>query len=217
MGKYALYGRDRIKVGTCEDMYYLRASQAWLVRRDCGSLDPRDESIPLRFRFPFPDEDDVRPGDFEDYKRKLGIPDDVSRELGLVAPEHSLVQFHHPHGYFINAPCPESPEGRALREPGGAVRLWANGVGARFGIEQQKRVPGGELRVVLCCMACESAFSLDRDEGLALASALRKLGHVWKQIADRIGAGYDGTTVDGWERRSEAPVLALVKKARARR
>jgi hypothetical protein len=55
MGEYATYNGENIKLGTCESMYYLRADQRHLIsgyRFDGGD----------RFRFPFPDEDDIEPG-----------------------------------------------------------------------------------------------------------------------------------------------------------
>ena len=62
MGEYAKYHGERIKIGTCEDMYYLRANQRfWLTESDVDFSDPKQLSS-VRFRFPFPNEDDVPPG-----------------------------------------------------------------------------------------------------------------------------------------------------------
>ncbi len=36
MGEYAIYRGERIKIGTCEDMYYLRPDQVHLVKRVSG-------------------------------------------------------------------------------------------------------------------------------------------------------------------------------------
>jgi hypothetical protein len=58
MGEYARYNGSDIKIGTCEDMYYLRADQAHLVTAPVdGMLDPIKYAAQIRFRFPFPEED----------------------------------------------------------------------------------------------------------------------------------------------------------------
>lgn len=55
MGEYAMYGGHQIKIGTCEDMYYLRADQAQRVRPERGSVDPFRQAPEIRFRFPWPE------------------------------------------------------------------------------------------------------------------------------------------------------------------
>lgn len=54
MGEYATFRGQSVKIGTCEDMYYLRADQAHLVKPTRGSCDPRaaDVQRAIRFRFP---------------------------------------------------------------------------------------------------------------------------------------------------------------------
>lgn len=106
MGEYATRKRDgeRVKIGTCESMYYLRFEQADQVDPEPGNVDPVKDAPGLRFRFPFPDEDGTRPGEFDRYNR--GIPID-----GLEAgPEvrHEGAHFTAP-GYQMTLPCPEGP------------------------------------------------------------------------------------------------------------
>lgn len=75
MGEFAEYQGDRIKIGTCEDMYYLRADQRHLISGyQFAEID--------RFRFPFPDEDDVEPGCFGDHDRGIEIPNGFTLEPG---------------------------------------------------------------------------------------------------------------------------------------
>ena len=58
MGEYARHPiHGPIKIGTCEDMYYLRHSQCHEIVPEAGSLNPAQHDGELRFRFPFPDED----------------------------------------------------------------------------------------------------------------------------------------------------------------
>ena len=65
MGEYAVRISDgaEIKIGTCEEMLYLRFSQRHLVRQKQNSLDVNDDKIAglLFFRLPFSDEDNVLP------------------------------------------------------------------------------------------------------------------------------------------------------------
>lgn len=70
MGEYALYEGERIKIGSCEEMFWLRAEQADLVTPVAGSVDPVKHRGKLLFRFPFPDEDGTAPGSFEDTFRR---------------------------------------------------------------------------------------------------------------------------------------------------
>lgn len=106
MGEYAKWNGQEIKIGTCENMYYLRADQAHRVQRLEGNVDPVRDAAALRFRFPWPDEDGKDPGDDhgKGYERAvtlrgLSVPDGV---------EHSIVQFVASAGYNVCLPCPES-------------------------------------------------------------------------------------------------------------
>lgn len=54
MGEFAKFNGTEIKIGTCENMYYLRADQAPLVLPVPNSLDPVAQAASIRFRFPFP-------------------------------------------------------------------------------------------------------------------------------------------------------------------
>ena len=104
MGEFAVYQGERVKIGTCEDMYYLRAADRFNVRGWDGDWGR------VRFRFPWPDEDHIAPGgDFKDHMRSLALP-------GLTAPpelvdEHHWVQFCASVGFNVSLPCPESGTG----------------------------------------------------------------------------------------------------------
>ena len=60
MGEYAIRKSDRqsIKIGTCEDMYYLRYEDQDKVTPESGS------DFGFRWRIPFPSEDKILPGDY---------------------------------------------------------------------------------------------------------------------------------------------------------
>lgn len=71
MGEYATRKSDgqEIKIGTCESMYYLRYEDRAKVRHLSGNVNPVKDAGELRFRLPFPDEDGIQPGEYEDYNR----------------------------------------------------------------------------------------------------------------------------------------------------
>jgi hypothetical protein len=178
MGEYAkVKGTgERIKIGTCESMYYLRADQAgqvWPVR---GSVDPVGDRFEIRFRFPFPDEDGRSPGNFakgngEDFDRDY-------RVSGVTVPagvDHRSVQFTARNGYLLSIPCPESIHGEAFTMfPLDAeqmptelltVKIGKNGYGGAVGITSQKWVAadeyGPERLVTVCkCRGCGALYRL---------------------------------------------------------
>jgi hypothetical protein len=83
MGEYA---RNRMtgesfKIGTCESMTDLRRDQLHLIEPEENSLDPREYADRLRFRFPFPDEDDVRPGQFDNWDRGYRVEGYTGHEV----------------------------------------------------------------------------------------------------------------------------------------
>ena len=58
MGEYAKHKGEEIKIGTCENMYYLRFDQRHKVKALPGNVDPNGaDAYALRFRFPWPNED----------------------------------------------------------------------------------------------------------------------------------------------------------------
>jgi hypothetical protein len=201
MGEYATYRDERIKIGTCEDMYYLRADQVDKL----GSSDIGNHWDAVRFRFPFPDEDSIEPGSFADHDHDRSVP-----AWGLEPPaelDHSTMQFasSYPHkGILLSLPCPFSAEGKAS-----SVRYMFNGFAGAVRIVQQ-RIWEGRLVLVLECGACGDRYrcptfadaepivvacrsQADRLQRQAeLARPPRQDGQVawWHAIADRITAGY---------------------------
>lgn len=68
MGEYAFRNSDgqHIKIGTCENMYYIRYEDRFKVRPDEYSLDCSKETG-LIWRLPFPEEDHLKPGEYEPF------------------------------------------------------------------------------------------------------------------------------------------------------
>jgi len=147
MGEYAKYQGKEIKIGTCEDMYYLRYDQRHDVVPMRGSLTPSAPNIlkVIRFRFPWPDEDGTAPGAFDDYNRGVIIPR-AAPPHGL---EHYTIQWSHPAGYVMFTPCPEGTVIAGVHRNGhiGSVRL----------VQQAMR--GGWLAPVFACATCGAKWS----------------------------------------------------------
>lgn len=199
MGEYANYNGEQIKIGTCENMYYLRADQARKVGPLKGNVDPIRDRESIRFRFPWPDEDKVEPGAFDPYNRGLA--------LSLPAPtdvEHYSVQFTASAGYNCSIPCPEScatSGGYATLVPavtlvdGKPLTVHRNGFGGAVKVVQQRYV--GEILTLVCeCGGCGGMWSYPKLEDAApvveavLAEGYRRGSDFFFKVADRIVAGY---------------------------
>jgi hypothetical protein len=184
MGENALYNGQQVKIGTCENMYYLRADQAHLVKPLRGNVNPVKDAAEIRFRFPFPGEDDVEPGGFDNAFATFPV-------AGLKVPEgvsHSTVQFKAENGYLLSLPCPEGPDA-----PEGVHR---NGYTGAVKIVQQ-RVLDGMLVLVCKCGGCGALYRAPTlEDAQPVIDSLRaqadgNYGHpTYRVIADRIEAGY---------------------------
>ena len=214
MGEYAKYGKDEVKIGTCEDMYYLRYDQRFRVRALPGNVNPIYDADKIRFRFPFPDEDSIAPGGFDDYER--GVP-----LHGIPTPkdvEHSHVQFTASAGYNLCLPCPEAfgtTGGMSTQMPrvlidGKPLTIARNGFNGGVKLVQQ-RWTGEVLALVLKCGSCGAKWRLPTlEEARPVIEALRKqaddeeqrdhyarkegrkstAGDWWRKVADRAEEGY---------------------------
>lgn len=177
MGEYAkrISDGEIVKIGTLEDMYYLRASQRHEVVPAPGEADVRSNVVArgLRFRFPWPDEDGKLPGDVGDEQHDRACPVNVPMPAGL---EHYSVQFTAHVGYVMSLPCPEGAgkPGRngALDVAGFTVHR--NGFGGAVQLTQQKLLADGRLVPVCRCGGCGALWRVeDPADIMALAVALR--------------------------------------------
>lgn len=166
MGEYAKRKSDgvEIKIGTCEDMYYIRYEDRNKVIKLPNSLDAATE-MDLRWRLPFPDEDNIAPGEYSDYKRGLRLfklySDPQGRECvqdftyGLDNP--GSIQLHHADsGLLLNVPC---YHGMKLPEVGPGMTAFWNGKGHAFELSSIKNTAEGVLPIV-CCRHCGEAWRL---------------------------------------------------------
>jgi hypothetical protein len=159
MGEYAIRKSDgaHIKIGTCEDMYYLRYEDRDKVRPLPNNVDPVKYASELRFRLPFPDEDHVKPGDYEDFNRGVRLCCKTST------------------GY--NVPC---YHGQKLPDLGNARAFW-NGKGHSFELTQVRPVDvNGVVKLIpiVHCRHCGKAWRYTWDEVLPYV--------LDKQLLDRL-------------------------------
>lgn len=201
MGEYAKYRGQSVKIGTCEDMLYLRANQAHLVTPIPGNTDPVKEAGSIRFRFPFPQEDGLKPGEFDDPFFTLGVsgvevPDDI---------DHDRLQFtrNYPKGggLTLSTPCPNSKEGKAS-----GLQFTHNGYSGDVQIAQHRLIDG-KLVLVCACGGCGAKYRLPTlDDAQPVVDALLKMadesdvserfgggtsrGDYYRVVAERIVAGY---------------------------
>jgi hypothetical protein len=189
MGENARYNGQLVKIGTCEDMYYLRADQTWQVSPVSGSLDPRDPEVQkeIRFRFPWPDEDGTAPGAFKDYDKAVAVHG-VELPEGL---EHHTVQFSAHAGYLLSLPCPEGPSAHGLQ-------IHRNGFAGPVRIVQQA-YRAGVLAVICQCGGCGARYNVPTlaEAQPIIEACEREAGYRaegpggwWRMIAKRIAEGY---------------------------
>ncbi|GGK13104.1 hypothetical protein GCM10010124_02050 [Pilimelia terevasa] len=165
MGEYGTYKGQEIKIGTCEDMLYLRPDQINLVT-GAAVLNHLKE---LRFRFPFPEEDSIEPGGFDDFDRGLSV-------WGYEVPaevRHYKVQFAsngRGKGILVMLPCPYSQEAKDS-----GLKYMYNGFGGPARVVQQ-RIWAGVWVTVLDCGGCGARFRLpDLDSAQPLILALLEM------------------------------------------
>lgn len=169
MGEYARFRGESVKIGTCESMYYLRADQ----RGEVTGYDFASCLDEIRFRFPFPDEDALGPGSFEDYDRGVRIP---GWRLPADYEHNGSVQFRAEPGYLLSIPCPEQyaregNEGLQTVTPEGLV-IHRNGWHGGYVVRQTKHV-GDEWWTVVACGSCSGAWRLPLEHAESVAVAFR--------------------------------------------
>jgi len=111
MGEYAKLKTtgEEFKIGTCENMYYLRLEDRYKIIYESSFTG-------CRFRLPFPDEDNNEIGNYNDYERGIDLVPHYDEDIKLTSyfddiykehyQEHKgLIQLHHESGLLINASC----------------------------------------------------------------------------------------------------------------
>jgi hypothetical protein len=175
MGEYAIRKTDgeRVKIGTCESMYYLRYDDRNLVRKVENSLDPSDCEN-LFWRLPFPDEDNLQPGDYKEYNRGLRLtkPEEnppLSRKHNPYQEEFSdpstiedpgITQFTNKTGMLLNVKC---FHGEKLPKETEEIKAFWNGRSWFYELAHVKNTEKGLLPVVHC-RHCQHLWRYSWDE-----------------------------------------------------
>lgn len=165
MGEYAIRKSDdvRVKIGTLENMYYLRYEDRFKVRHESGNVDPVIDANELRFRLSFPDEDDVPIGQYKDFRRGLrlyrassvqGCSEDYSREM---SGEPGNIQLRHESGLLLNVPC---YHGLKLPEVLPPMKAFWNGKSWSMELYWLRPTPEG-VKPVIGCRHCGDLWRTD--------------------------------------------------------
>lgn len=179
MGEYAVRKSDgqEIKIGTCEDMYYLRYDQRDAVQGGDAALWAARAWEGARFRFPFPGEDGIAPGDFDDHTKSLNISGWQIPADWTIA--HDTVQFKADQGYVVSLPCPEDNPDQTFGESRyGTLKVHKNGFRGSLFLAQQRIIcdeDGARHLVPILRCACGAAFNIGTDYSIfeSLAVFLR--------------------------------------------
>lgn len=162
MGEYVKIKGQQVKLGTCENLYYTRFNQlkeAVSTMEFCeGNDQPTEylkESNGFRYRFPFPEEDNLGIGEYKDHEKGLLFLADETFSFDVSHSKKCVSTCVQGGAYNINhyIACPNSKE-------------WVQTCSARNGfpylLKQQKQV-NGQLWIVCECGYCGQAFRLDED------------------------------------------------------
>jgi hypothetical protein len=209
MGEYVTINKQQVKLGTCEDLYYTRLNQLWSYSHIQGVKEYLNPDNGFRYRFPFPEEDNLTIGNYNDFDKGLII--------SLHADDYRLVDFSHDdiwHGcsaenkgsYNVNIslPCPQSKalDWTFIQMPDNTTMKikHSNNDFRIVSIKQQKQV-NGEVWTVISCPYCGSRVRIDYDGAVKLVHSI-KVGYIdchnatesnkeyYTKVIDRIMQGY---------------------------
>jgi hypothetical protein len=215
MGEYVKHSKHgEIKIGTCENLYCTRFEQ---MKNDLSLLsklegnDYPDSYVEnnsgYRFRFPFPDEDEINMGSYQDSDKHLTVmvPRKFWDQVSGENHERKCLSFSDNGSHNINVmvPCPYSPEFKTAHSsfnqtngffPSSGYSIESYGL---VGIVQQKFVDN-ELQVVLVCPYCGIRYRVDRSGAAFLVRSIRMFHYrkddgnysFWRKVCERIIKGY---------------------------
>jgi hypothetical protein len=164
MGEFArrLADGQEIKIGTCEEMLYLRFEDRHLVgATDRGHTDVNDPEIAgkLLYRLPYPDEDDCGPGNYKEPFRTQRLYDPHGNYFTRpeLADQTGTMQLHQ-WGLLLNVPC---HHGEKLPVVAERTRAFWNGKEIFWSLAFLRATwDGRELHVhpVIQCKACRRCW-----------------------------------------------------------
>lgn len=197
MGEYARFNGTDIKIGTCENMYYLRFEDRYKVRPIAGNVNPA-RVTGLRWRLPFPDEDHCQPGSHKEYNRGLRLYKVHELDSGRVSCEDypttaemaqsaGYLQLTHACGLLVNVPC---YHGYKLPSVGDGKAFW-NGRGHFIELLYVKNLASGDIVPIIGCRHCGELWRADWSDVLpwvADAAMRTRLSRYAMAVATATGA-----------------------------
>lgn len=166
MGEYVTFNGNQIKVGTCENYSDMRHTDINRVSGfDFAGI------VGIRFRLPWPDEDNTTPGEYGDfrgmrlYKANFdsGYVTDYNPEwLDEADPGHIQLR-HKDSGLQFSVPC---HHGNRLPDLGNKVRPCWNGKGYSIELIALKVVEDGGIAPIVRCRHCKEMWRVEWDEVL---------------------------------------------------
>jgi len=152
MGEYAIRKSDNsdIKIGTCDNMYYLRME-------DKDKVDYDGSWKNAFFRLPFSDEDDILPGGYLDYNRHVVLYNFECKECG---DNPGTTQLKSNHGMLLNVPC---HHGEKLPENTGDIKAFFNGKGPHYALYRIK-IKDNKIIGLFGCMECGEKWTIPLEE-----------------------------------------------------
>jgi len=155
MGEYAIRKSDneRVKIGTCKSMYYLRYEDRGNVQAEAGNVDPVAEADELRFRLPFPDEDHMDIGEYPPFR---GVKLVGFEPLEEFAENPGILQFRdEKFGLMANVKC---RHGMELPKGNDDVKFFWHGKDPNMFNLVFVRPSDEGMRGIVACRSCNKMF-----------------------------------------------------------
>jgi len=207
MGEYAKLkttGED-VKIGTCENMYYLRFEDRYKVIYDC-SFDG------CRFRLPFPDEDKEEIGNYREYERGIDLIPYYDEEMKQTfyfdniykkyyEEQKGTIQLHHQSGLLINVSCyhgyqlPDTNNSKDFKVFFNGKTSWSFEL-SQVKIQLNKETKVKELIPIVRCKHCKIPF---RADWASVLLHVRKTEKEEKELYERL-CEYATTTIHNIKR-----------------
>jgi len=159
MGEFAKRKTDgqEIKIGTCETMYYLRYDDRHNVEPVQGSLNPGKE-FNLFWRLPFPDEDNIKPGEYKDFERGeilKGFKDpETIEDPGYISLKHWENELR------VSLKC---YHGEKIPEGNEDLKVFWNSTPDNYELVHIKNTEN-QMRFVVKCLHCRRMWSYEWHE-----------------------------------------------------
>jgi len=159
MGEYAIRNSDkeRVKIGVCEAMMYLRYTD-----KDKVTLD--ESSFGHYWRLPWPDENHILPGDYENPERcelLINHADGKRAEFNCpeLADDPGTIQLTNKDaGLLVNLPC---HHGEKLPSLSDGAKVFFNGRSTHYALRYIRSTDEGAFYPVITCRHCGKMWRSD--------------------------------------------------------